>query len=352
MSFRLWMIFYAFAELAAAMALFGPLGILVALAVLGFWAYSWNHGYPTATFSACVLFVVILALVWAFLPEVTSARVAARRSQCMNNMKQIALALLNYESANGSLPPAFVADANGKPMHSWRVLVLPYIEEQALFKKYNFNEPWNGPNNSKLADQMPEIFRCPSDDDTGHGNPGETSYFVAVGPTAPFLGSMGRPFKEISDGTANTILLIEASGLERNWMDPQDVTLEEAVELLTTKPRSGHRVASDGLFTTTYFETSTRNVVFCDGHVVYMDQLKDSDIARALLTCAGGEQLPAEATNRDQDFVHARQFVEPVTTTVIKWGRIWGLSVFIILSLLPAVWMRRRNAEGTTAVPA
>ena len=170
----------------------------------------------------------------------------------MNNLKQIAIAIMNYADVNGTLPPAFVADANGKPMHSWRVLILPYMEEQALFKKYNFNEPWNGPNNSKLADQIPEVYRCPSHVDAKHGDSLETSYFTVVGPETAFSGSVGRPFTNIADGTANTILVIEASGLERNWMDPHDVTFEEAVELLTTKPRSGHMAVSEDFFTTTY----------------------------------------------------------------------------------------------------
>ena len=78
----------------------------------------------------------------------------------MTNLKEIQLALLNYESAKGSLPPAYIADATAKPMHSWRVLILPYLGEMALYNKYNFNEPWNGPNNSKLAAQVPDVFRC------------------------------------------------------------------------------------------------------------------------------------------------------------------------------------------------
>ena len=147
----------------------------------------------------------------------------------MNNLKQIAIAIMNYADVNGTLPPAFLADANGKPMHSWRSADSAVHRGAALFKKYNLNEPWNGPNNSKLADQIPEVYRCPSHPDALHGDSPETSYFTVVGPETAFSGSVGRPFKNIADGTANTILVIEASGLERNWMDPHDVTFEEAL---------------------------------------------------------------------------------------------------------------------------
>ena len=75
---------------------------------------------------------------------------------CKNNLKQIALALHNYHQANGCFPPAYIADKNGRPMHSWRVLILPYLELDHLYKQYNFNEPWDGPNNKKLLAARPK----------------------------------------------------------------------------------------------------------------------------------------------------------------------------------------------------
>ncbi len=229
-------------------------------------------------------------------------------------------------------------------MHSWRVLILPFLEEPSLFKKYNFNEPWDGPNNSKLADQVPEVYRCPSHYDAKHGDSVETNYFVVDGPETAFPGGVGRPFSNVADGTTNTIMVIEASGLERNWMDPRNVTLEEAVELLTTKPRSGHMTVSKGFFTTTYSDASSRFVAFCDSHVVFMGQLENPQIARAMLTCAGNDLSPSDRENQFQEFIDKQEYRKPVTMTFIKWGRIWGLSVFIFLSLLPTVWLRRRTS--------
>jgi prepilin-type processing-associated H-X9-DG protein len=329
MSFRLWTIFYVFALLAAAMATFGPGGIIAAGLVLGFWSWAF-YGRSTA---GCLglLFVGAIVLIALLLPSIQSAREAARRVQCANNLKQIILALINYDTSKGTFPPSSLDDVSGTPMHSWRVLILPYLEQQRLFTAYNFNEAWNGPNNSKLAGQMLDFYRCPSTYDDRTANKFETNYFMVAGPGT----AAGKHLASIRDGAANTILVIEASGLDRNWMEPGDLTIDEAVELLTTKPRSGHRHVSDGFLTTKYYETSQRNVAFCDGHVEFMGQLKDASLARALLTADGGEPIPEDLEEI---------YVPPTSTTVVKWGRVWGLSVFVILSLLPATRLLRNRA--------
>jgi len=342
MSFRLWTIFYVFALVAAAMATFGPGGIVVAGVVLGFWAWAF-YAPKRFTFTNVLLAMAVVGvLIAVLLPSVQSAREAARRSQCMNNLKQIALALLNYESAKGGFPPAYAADANGKPMHSWRVLILPYLEELPLYQRYNFNEPWDGPNNSKLATHFPEVYRCPSHADDSASNRFETQYFAVIGPETGWPGSVGRNIRQFRDGTSKTIMVIEATGLGVHWMEPRDPTLEEAVALLTTKPRSGHLHVHDGFLATTYYETSFRNVAFCDGHVVWLGQLKDAELAKALLTATGGERV------RNEDWL--QDYVEPRATTIVKWGKVWGLSVFIVLALLPAACVRRRSGKTAEEV--
>jgi prepilin-type processing-associated H-X9-DG protein len=118
------------------------------------------------------------------------------------------------------------------------------------------------------------------------------------------------------------------------------VSLDEAIELLTTKPRSGHSHVNDGFLTTTYYETSERNVAFCDGHATWMGQFKDAEFPRALFTAAGGEQFPFP-----YDPYVEYAYVEPKATTVIKWGVVWSLTLFVILSLLPLAWIRRRETK-------
>ena len=95
----------------------------------------------------CVVGVLMCGgiLVALLLPAVQASREAARRAQCANNLKQIGLAFHNYHDAHKTFPPAYIPDKDGKPMHSWRVLILPYLEQQALYKRYNFDEPWDSP---------------------------------------------------------------------------------------------------------------------------------------------------------------------------------------------------------------
>ena len=94
----------------------------------------------------------------------------------MNNLKQIALALLNYEAAHKTLPAQAKYDADGKPLLSWRVGILPYIEEQQLYQQFHLDEPWDSPNNIKLLDQMPAVFKHPK-----MNKPGTTVYQGVVG---------------------------------------------------------------------------------------------------------------------------------------------------------------------------
>jgi prepilin-type processing-associated H-X9-DG protein len=233
---------------------------------------------------------------------------------------------------NGKLPPPYIADANGKPMHSWRVLILPYIEYDALYKQYKFDEPWDGPNNRKLAAHMPDVFRCPGDSRDGSSASVHTSYFAVVGPETAWPTDATRRISRFKDGTRNTIMLVEASGQGVHWMEPRDMDSDAAIKLLTSSRRTGHAHVSDGFLSTSYEETSFRNVTFADGHCRYLGPLRNAAIARSLFTVSGGETIPENFDDFDGHFEQ---------TTVIKWGKVWGLSLFVILSLLPWPWVRR-----------
>ena len=108
----------------------------------------------------------------------------ARAAQCRNNFKEIALALNYYHDKYGAFPPVFVPDADGRPMHSWRVLLLPYLQDarmDKLYQRYRFDEPWDGPNNSLLHSEQVAAYSCPSDDYRAYQS-AWTSYLAVSGP--------------------------------------------------------------------------------------------------------------------------------------------------------------------------
>jgi prepilin-type processing-associated H-X9-DG protein len=208
------------------------------------------------------------------LPAVQQAREAARRSQCKSNLKQIGLALHNYADTYGAFPPAYVADASGKPMHSWRVLILPYIDQAPLYNQYNFSEPWDGPTNSRLLSQMPPLYACPSHAGAAGGT--STAYAAAFGELCVFRGSEPVAIKDITDGTSNTLLIVEADGAGIPWMKPDDVDV-------TKHPTLGDR---DGFSSS---HPGGVHALMGDGSVRFISQSINAQTLKALFTRNGGE---------------------------------------------------------------
>jgi hypothetical protein len=142
------------------------------------------------------------------------------KAACETHLRSIATALEMYHQDHKCFPPAWVADAQGRPMHSWRVLILPDLGEDDLFKEYNLDEPWDGPNNRKLAHRIPEVYRCPSDPSSYDG---QTSYVAVVGPQASWLGSTPVKLSELSTPSqALHVIEVYESGI--NWLEPRDFT--------------------------------------------------------------------------------------------------------------------------------
>ncbi len=166
---------------------------------------------------------VVLAILTALANAIQTARRSAISMASQSPLNQLQLALQNYHLVNGCFPPAFIADDDGTPMHSWRVLILPYIEEQALHAAYDFTEPWDGPNNSKLAGRMPSIFRSPSESESSSC----TNIVAITGPGTAFPGSSSSKLTDFIDGDSNTILLTEITGSDVPWLQPRDIDTRE-----------------------------------------------------------------------------------------------------------------------------
>jgi hypothetical protein len=331
MSFRLTTVLWVFVVVSAALAAFGTGGLVAAGLVVAFWWWVFNGPRFRGNTLATVLSVVavIVFLLFLLLPAVQSAREASSANQCRSNLKQIALALQTYHDVHGHLPPPYIADAHGKPIHSWRVLILPYIEEQTLYRQYKFDEPWDGPNNRKLAKLIPEVFRCPSQLSTNAACSVETNYFAIVGPETawPEGGDSGRKFRDFKDGVSMTLLLVEATGQSVNWMEPRDVSMDDAIAMLTGKQRNGHIHVSDGWITTSRSHGMMRNVALADGRNLWLGRSQFEDAVKSLITVAGRETYSYELEEAYGHYDHS--------DWEIKWNVVYALGVFVAVSLLP-----------------
>lgn len=236
---------------------------------------------------AVVVSLVFYVLLTIVAPGCVDGREAARRSQCCNNLKQITLALHNYYDRYGSFPPAYVADEDGQPMHSWRVLILPFVEREDLYRQYRFDEPWNGPNNSRLASARISTYYCPEQDDARAS--GCTSYLALVGPEAAWPGATASRMEDIRDGMSDTLLVVEVAHSGIHWMEPRD--LEVSSMALSVNPTSGAGISSLHCTSDWRPKRLGANAAFADGHVRFLPTGAREKTIRALVTAASGDAV-------------------------------------------------------------
>ena len=227
---------------------------------------------------AGVLFVFFLLM----MPSVGPHPKAARRTACRNNLKQIGLALHNYHDVYGTFPPAYVSDDHGQPMHSWRVLILPYFYDskyRAVYDQYHFDEPWDGPHNIGLLEKTPELYRCPSHKDA---EAGMTDYAAVVGDACVMRGTVPVSIRDITDGSSNTVVLGESSGSRIRWTEPRDVSFGTFKHIGDVDGFSSeHDGMQGGAFT-----------LHADGSVQFVSEEMPAESLKTLFTRAGGEEVP------------------------------------------------------------
>jgi len=237
-------------------------------------ARSWGAELLASVVALTVLAVFVVAF---FLPAVGGGP-ASPRAQCSNNLKQLGLAMQIYRDEFGTYPPAYVADEHGRPQHSWRVLLLPYLGERKLYDEYDFREAWDGPHNRKLLAKMPDLYKCPGDKSNHKFT---TNYVAVLGDRTAWPINRRRESNEISDGMSNTILLVEAVNAGIPWMAPRDLDFE----LLDFKVSS-----TTGYGPSSAHSTDGANVLLYDGHTMFLRSATKPDTLRALLTVDGGEE--------------------------------------------------------------
>jgi hypothetical protein len=235
--------------------------------------YEGNPSQAT-TMGAVYVSGVLVALL---LPAVQASREAARRSQSMNNVKQILLAMLNHHDARKSFPAHANYSADGKPLLSWRVHILPFIEQQALYNQFHLDEPWDSEHNKQLIAQMPPVYLDPSSGlSTAQGR---THYLGVKGPGMVMNGTKdGVDMRQITDGTSNTIVVLQVNNARAaTWTKPEDWELNENDPLAGLSGSMHPGVFGAG---------------FCDGHVMMISENTDLPTFKGMLTIGGGERLP------------------------------------------------------------
>ncbi len=144
---------------------------------------------------------------------------------CKDNLEAITNALIAYQKEHGHLPPPYLADDSGQRMHSWRVLILPYLGYDELYARYRFDEPWNGPNNSLLRDEVVQVYRCPKD--TEAATAGNTSYLAVVGQSALWSGPKSTMLvRPAGFGAPPRLLVVEVPNSGVGWTEPRDLSAD------------------------------------------------------------------------------------------------------------------------------
>ncbi len=222
---------------------------------------------------------VVLLIVLGFgVSAVLSARRASQRIACSNNMKAIGLAFQKYHEANGHWPPAYTVDGQGEPLHSWRALILPFMDQQALFEQIDFSKPWDDPVNRAAANTVVPVYQC----EATSIEPTQTTYVAVVDPKGIMTGSEPTRKRDVEyfrggDGLSNTIMIVEADADNAvHWMSAEDIDMETHIRRAPT----AHNAGSYALF--------------ADGAVLFIPSSISPVLQEALITKQGDEVIGHE----------------------------------------------------------
>lgn len=199
------------------------------------------------------------------------SRQAASASMSMNNMKQFMLAMHNYHDTIGHFPMAASVKKDGKRLMSWRVYLLPYLEQAPLYNEFHLDEPWDSDHNKKLIAKMPKIFAAPTLP-AELAEKGMTTYVVPVGKGTLFGRDKSVKLQEVTDGTSNTGAILEANAKNAViWTKPDDIDVD-----------------ADGLLSKLEVSDGTFMLAFADGSVRRIKLNIDPKVLKHILQMADG----------------------------------------------------------------
>jgi len=314
--FHLAHLFYVMAMAFSGGVIAPPWGMLAVVLVLGLWAMVWSGRMWGA-----VLFVLLCCIV--ALVIYPALRRTAGYNRCSENLQNISMALQLYHAVHGVYPPAVIADAEGKPMHSWRVLLLPQLDEESRYLQYDFSEPWDGPHNSQLAAEVPSIYQC-----WEQSLPDEhTSYLAVTASPATWGGSQNWGASNEIDDPDNTIVLIQADR-SVHWMEPSDLDLDEAIALLSEQKFEDVSHPTPSFW---FQYPQRRYVATADAAVWRIWGYADKQTCRDLLTTNDGRQV---------NVASPKHGVQVRRIHLANWIR---AGVFGFLIVLPFGWVFKKN---------
>lgn len=266
---------------------------------------AWQLGNSSPMFrrliaAAIVLVLVVcgaVAMVRYGSPALTSIQTNRLRVQSARNIERIASALNAYASDHGTYPPPAIRRPDGTLMHSWRVLILPYLGEKDLFNDYDMNQPWDSPENLELTSRMPSVYRAASSQLYGS----DSAYFLITGPgtlfpPAPSSSPAGtfRPLSPsaVSDDPGQTLLVVEASSLASNyypsWLEPRDLDVTSMQGMIGTS--LGQEIGG--------VNVGGAVVATVDGRSHFLSDQTSPATVMALITITGGEPLADDVLDR------------------------------------------------------
>jgi prepilin-type N-terminal cleavage/methylation domain-containing protein/prepilin-type processing-associated H-X9-DG protein len=288
-----------------------------------------------------VVIAIIALLIALLLPAVQAAREAARRAQCVNNLKQLGLALATYEQSQKTLPPGYVSnfDASGNdtgPGWGWAVMALPQMEQVTLYSAVNFNLAIETPANLTVRLTNLAVFLCPSDvvkspwnadSRDPSGNPiallcqlAPANYVGVYGSSDPgvdgdgvFYRDSAVRFADVTDGTSNTFAVGERSFAlgEATWVGSVTGAVlypdnndgigyprpEAGAGMVLGQTGEKHGPGDPASDVNQFYSLHAGggvNFLFLDGHVAFMKKSINYNTYRALSTRAGGEVIPGD----------------------------------------------------------
>jgi hypothetical protein len=319
--------------LGSSLAVFGGWGIVVFGLVV---ALAIDHDDAKTTWSVARLVLIAIGVICLIggLLLVGIVREHRRSMTCWHKLTDIAMALVSYRATCGHYPPSYVADKSGKPMHSWRVLILPFMDQDQLYKAYDFTQPWDAPQNKKLLTERPLEYFCDNDPGANRASSTETSYLAVVGPNTAWTGATAM---------SNSIVVVEVNNSNIQWTEPKDFSLDsiEGDDCALGSPSLSSSHGRDEDFFFVYDRSCGVNMAMANGGVGFLRTAHlSTDSLRKILQVGGCTEEVWDSRN------------EVSTGWCPNWPNIAALLVWLLsVGTLLVGAVRRRKRMSVVPMP-